>query len=117
MKRLIPIMATLLVTMAAVLAATAGASVQSCPGNPQGTGYGPRNDRGAPNWVTSVRNVSCHAAGWGAVEHGSLTSTGNLRTAGWHCVVLRRYHVGSALMGADVRCVHRRRAFRWTWGT
>jgi hypothetical protein len=116
MKRLVLII-TLLATMAAVPAAISSASVHSCPGNPQGTGYGPRNDRGAPNGVTSVRNISCHAAGWGAVEHGFLTSTGNLRTAGWHCVVLKRYHVGSTLMGADIRCVHRPRAFRWTWGT
>jgi hypothetical protein len=106
-----------LVAATAVVPATSSASVHSCPGNPQGVGYGPRNDRGAPNFVSSVRNISCDAAGWGAVEHGSLTSTGNLRTAGWSCVVLKRFKVGSTTMGADVRCVRGRQAFRWTWGT
>ena len=103
--------------LAAALPPTSSAFVRSCPGNPQGTGYGPRNDRGAPNFVSSVRNISCRAAGWGAVEHGSLTSSGNLRTSGWHCVVLKRFRLGSTLQGADVRCVRGGQAFRWTWGT
>jgi hypothetical protein len=99
------------------LPAASSAFVRRCPGNPQGTGYGPRNDRDAPNFVSSVRNISCHAAGWGAVEHGYLTPKGNLRTSSWHCVVLKRFHAGSALTGADVRCARGRQAFRWTWGT
>lgn len=106
-----------LAAMTAVVPATSSARVHRCPGNPQGTGYGPRNDREAPNYVSSVRNMSCHAAGWGAVQHGSLTSRGNLRTAGWHCVVLKRYRIGSTLMGANVRCKRGHKAFRWTWGT
>ena len=116
MKRIILIL-SLLASLAAVLPATSSASVRSCPGNPLGTGYGPRNDRGAPNWVSSVRNISCRAAGWGAVEHGSLTSSGNLRTSGWYCVVLKRSHVGSTTLGANVRCVRGSQAFRWSWAT
>jgi hypothetical protein len=116
MKRIV-LLVGLLAAIAAALPATSSASVNSCPGNPQGTGYGPRNDAGAPNWVTSVRNVSCGVAGWGAVEHGFLTSGGSLSTPGWYCVVLKRYHVGSLMMGADIRCVRGSEAFRWTWGT
>jgi hypothetical protein len=106
-------------TTAVALPATSNAFVRSCPGNPQGTGYGPRNDRDAPNYVSSVRNISCHRAGWGPVEHGRLiTSTGNLRTRGWRCIVLKRFRPpGSIVLGANVRCVRGNEAFRWTWGT
>lgn len=99
------------------LPASASAYVHECPGNPQGTGYGPRNDREVPNYVSSVRNISCGRAGWGAVEHGSLTGNGNLRTAGWYCYVLKRYRSFGTLLGADVRCVRAGKAFRWSWGT
>jgi hypothetical protein len=115
MKRMI--IASLPIALAAALPATAGASVRSCPGNPQGAGYGPRCDRSAPNQVSSVRNISCRAAASGVVEHGSLSSRGNLRAPGWHCVVLKRYHTGSLLMGANVRCARRSQAFRWNWAT
>lgn len=115
MKRSIIVLCLAATTV--VMPATSNASVRTCSGNPQGTGYGPRNDRGAPNWVTSVRNMSCRAAGWGAVEHGYLTSSGNLRTSGWHCVVLKRYHIGTSTTGADGRCVRGGKSFRWRWGT
>src|SRR5437763_16154105 len=111
MKRII-VLVSLLAAMAGALPATSSANVHNCPGNPQGTGYAARNEQGGPNWVTSVRNISCGAAGWGAVEPGSLTSSGSLRTPGWYCVVLKRYHVESTMMGADVRCVRGSQAFR-----
>jgi hypothetical protein len=116
MKRTI-LLVSLLAALAAVLPATSSATVHKCPANPQGTGYSPRNDRDAPNQVTIVRNISCHAAGWGAVEHGFLTPRGDLRTPGWHCVVLKR-GTGTTVTtpGANVRCVRGRKAFRWTWG-
>ncbi len=96
----------------AALPTVANAYVHDCSGN----GYGPRNDRGAPNRVTSVRNISCHAAG-AAVDRGFLVTGGNLRTRGFHCYILHRYRVGNQLNGADVRCVHGGAAFRWIWGT
>lgn len=103
--------------VAIAIPVSASAYVHDCPGNPQNTGYAPRNDRGAPNYVSSVRNISCNRAGWGAVEHGFLTGSGNLRTAGWYCYVLKRYRSFGTLLGANVRCVQGGKAFRWSWGT
>jgi hypothetical protein len=118
MKRIVLIVSLIAAAAAVTLPATASAGVFGCPGNPE-TGYWPRNDRMAPNQVTSVRNISCNAAGWGAVAHGSIVfSSGNLRTRGWSCVVLKRYLIENRwLDGADVRCVRGAQAFRWTWGT
>ena len=116
-NKLISLTVAAFVLLAIASPLSASAYVHDCSGNPQGTGYGPRNDRGAPNYVSSVRNISCSRAGWGAVEQGLLTSSGNLRTADWSCYVLKRYQSSGTMLGADVRCVQGGKAFRWTWGT
>jgi hypothetical protein len=117
LKKLIPLAIAAFSLLAIALPVSASAYVHGCPGNQQNTGYAPRNDPGVPNYVSSVRNISCFRAGWGAVEHGSLTSSGNLRTAGWRCYVLKRYHSFGTLLGANVRCVQGSKAFRWSWAT
>lgn len=117
-KKLVSLAVAAFSVLAIASPVSASAYVHDCPGNPQGTGYAPRNDRGVPNYVSSVRNISCYQAGWGAVEHGSLlTGSGNLRTAGWYCYVLKRFRSFGTLLGADVRCVQGGKAFRWTWAT
>jgi hypothetical protein len=117
LKKLISLAVAAFALLAIALPVSASASVHDCRGNPQGTGYGPRNDRSVPNYVSSVRNISCKRAGWGAVEHGSLTRSGNLRTGGWYCYVLKRYRSFGTLLGANVRCVQGGKAFRWNWAT
>jgi hypothetical protein len=117
LKKLISLAVAAFALLAIANPVSASADVHECPGNPQGTGYAPRNDRGVPNYVSSVRNMTCNRAGWAAVEHGFLTRSGNLRTAGWHCYVLKRYRSFGTLLGAKVRCVQRGKAFRWNWAT
>jgi hypothetical protein len=117
LKKLISLAVAAIALLAITIPVSASASVHDCPGNPQSTGYAPRNDRGVPNSVSSVRNISCNRAGWGAVEHGSLTGSGNLGTAGWYCAVLKRYRSFGTVLGANVRCVQGGKAFRWSWAT
>lgn len=117
LKKLISLAVAAFALLAIALPVSASAYVHDCAGNSPGTGYAPRNDRGVPNSVSSVRNISCNRAGWGAVWNGSLTGSGNLRTAGWYCYVLKSYRSTGLLLGADVRCEQGGEAFRWTWAT
>jgi hypothetical protein len=107
------------VAMAAGLAvvavsSTAAASVRDCTYPPES--FGPRNDRQMNIGNFSVRNMSCGAA-HRAISRSRLLSSGNIRTSGFSCYLLKRYRQGDTVLGADIRCVAGAEAFRFSWAT
>ena len=78
--------------------------------------FGPRNDPQMNIGDFSVRNMSCSAA-HRAISRSRLLRSGNIRTRGFHCYLLKSYRQGGTVIGADVRCVAGARAFRFSWAT
>jgi hypothetical protein len=101
----------------AALPSVAGATVHGCP---YVQGLDPRNEQ-SPGFTrvshVGVRNMRCSAADR-AIRSGYLVFNSkqaipyNLRTHGFACKPL----TGGA-GGATIRCTHRARTFRFTYGT
>lgn len=111
-------MTKLIAVLIAVLAV--GLAAASASANVHGCyfpyGHGPKNDRRVPLGHVSVRNMSCSAA-LRAISNGTFVGRGNLRTKGFSCRVLKSYYGGGVQTGADVRCTHASKAFRFSWAT
>lgn len=81
----------------------------------QGGNYRPLNN-------ITARNMMCSTA-LKAIKHGSIsTKTGNLKTKGFSCKVLKSSHLPTGngmteVIGGTVRCTAGKRSFTFTWAT
>lgn len=78
--------------------------------------HGPTNDRDVPLGHLTTNNLVCSKA-LSAINRGKLTKAGNLTTKGFSCKVLKSYHTGTTLLGANVRCTAGTRWFGFSWAT
>jgi hypothetical protein len=109
MKRIILAVIVAALIIPAMASATQPRIVKSCLPLPDGQGMS--NDKGAPVYAISVRNMSCKTAGR-AIQRGRLTAKG-FTTSGYACHAIKTYAEG----GAIIRCTRASEAFRFTWAT
>lgn len=78
--------------------------------------FGPRNDPGMNIAHMSVRNMACGSALL-TIDNSWQLRNGDLSSRSFYCYKLKTYRSFGTVLGAIVRCVSSRRAFRFTWFT
>ena len=114
MLRVLAVVAVTAGLSVVLLSSTASARVRDC--RYPAESFGPTNDPQMNINGFSVRDMSCSAARQ-AISRGRLQRSGNIRTHGFDCYLLKRYRQRGTVLGADIRCVSENRAFRFSWAT
>jgi hypothetical protein len=116
-----PIMTAVIVLLvgAAAVPSMANANVHGCH-VPSAMANGEQAPRNHPELIgkLSVRNMSCQKA-LHAIDISVLLPNGDIRTPRFGCHMLKTYRSFGTVLGADIRCAHRRpsNSFRFLWGT